>query len=137
MPRPAADQATERPAPTRSRRSNTRAIPWSGRSGRLEPGAEVLDHRPERRRREQDRLVAGDVVVERAHLVEVPGPDLGGAELLDLAVGRQQAGAVGLELAALPHDPELEREPEDLGEPLERLVGPGPHRGVARGLVEV
>jgi hypothetical protein len=33
---------------------------------------------------EQDRLVAGDVVLEDAHLGDVQGTDLGAGELLDL-----------------------------------------------------
>src|SRR5690606_7888286 len=74
----------------------------------LEEATEVVDHPVERLGGEEDRLVAGDVVVLRAHGPDVPGPDVGVAEHLDLAVGRQQPGAVGLELAVLPHDAELE-----------------------------
>ena len=43
----------------------------------------------------EDRLVVGDVVLRRAHLEEVERADVGRAELVDLAVARQQAGAVG------------------------------------------
>jgi hypothetical protein len=45
------------------------------------------------------------------------------AELLDLAVAGEDAGAVGLELAVLADDAELEREPEDVGDELQGLVG--------------
>ena len=48
---------------------------------------------------EQDRLIRGDVVVQDAHLGDVQRADLGTAELLDLPVGGQQAGAVGAQLA--------------------------------------
>ena len=45
------------------------------------------------------------------------------AELLDLAVAGEDAGAVGAELAVLVQDAELQREPEDVGDDLQGLVG--------------
>src|SRR4029453_17227318 len=68
---------------------------------RGEERRQVVDHAVERFGREQNGLVAGDVVLERAHPRDVPGPDLGAAELLDLPVRREEAAAVGLELPAL------------------------------------
>src|SRR5690606_15432040 len=87
-----------------------------------EEGAQVVDHAIERLGDEQQRLVAGDVVVLRTHGRDVPGADLGGAERLDLAVGRQQARAVGPQLAVLPQDAELEREPEHPREEVQSFV---------------
>ena len=62
-----------------------------------------------------------DVVLERRHRVEVERPDVGAAELVDLAERGQQPGAVAAQLALLPHHAELDREPEDVGEVLQRL----------------
>ena len=70
---------------------------------------------------EQDRLVVRDVVLERRHRVEVDRPDVGAAELVDLAERRQQPRAVAAQLALLVHHAELDREPEDVGEVLQRL----------------
>ena len=81
---------------------------------------------------EQHRLVVGDVVLERAHLEEVERAQVGAAELLDLAVGGEDAGAVGAHLAVLAQDAELDREPEDVGEELQRLVGLDALGGEAR-----
>jgi len=61
----------------------------------------------------QDRLVGGDVVVGGAHLADVQRAQAHRAELLDLAVARQDPGAVGAQLAVLDDDAELQREPED------------------------
>jgi hypothetical protein len=86
--------------------------------------------------REQHLLVLGDVVVERAHREEVERPDLHAAELLDLAVRREDPRAVGAQLAVLPDDAELDREPEHVGEELQRGVGLDPLRGPPGQLVE-
>src|SRR5688572_15280056 len=56
----------------------------------------------------EDRLVLRDVVLDRPHLGEVERADLHVAELLDLAVGGEDPGAVGLQLAVLVHDAELD-----------------------------
>ena len=82
----------------------------------------------------QDRLVPGDVITERAHLGDVQRPDLGAPELVDLAEGGEQPGAVGARLAGLEHDAELDREPEHGGEevaPGLRLQPPGGPAGEA------
>src|SRR4051812_10557373 len=64
----------------------------------------------------EHRLVGSDVVVGGAHLHEVERPVLHVAELLDLAVGREDARAVRAQLAVLDDDAELDREPEHLAE---------------------
>src|SRR3990170_6528109 len=60
----------------------------------------------------QDGLVARDVVFRGAHLEQVQRPQLHGAKLAELAVARQDPGAVGAQVAVLDDDAELEREPE-------------------------
>src|SRR3954453_3651802 len=67
---------------------------------------QLVDEPAHRLRRVEDRLGPGDVVFERAHLEEVDRPDLHRAELLDLAVARQDAGAVRPQLAILVEDSE-------------------------------
>ena len=79
----------------------------------------------------------GDVVVDRAHLVEVQRPDLHLAELLDLAVAGEDPGSVGAQLAVLVDDAELDREPEDVGDELHALVGLGAARRLAGEPVEL
>src|SRR6266446_5027042 len=55
----------------------------------LEEAADDLAHLVERLGAVQDRLVGGDVVVRRAHLDQVQRAQLHTAELLDLAVARE------------------------------------------------
>src|SRR5690606_26085423 len=89
------------------RRTAVRAWRWSWRASGggehpvgcrgcelVEERGQLLEHELQRRSGEEDRLVLRDVVVEGAHLSEVPLPDLGVAEDLDLAVARAQPGAV-------------------------------------------
>ena len=78
----------------------------------------------------------GDVVVLGAHRVDVERAHLAGAELLDLPVGGEDAGAVGPDLAALADGAELQREPEDAREVLEGLTGLDPPRGLAHQAIE-
>src|SRR3954447_10253360 len=102
-----------------------------------EEGAEVLDELGHGGGRVEDGLVLGDVVLERAHLEEVHGPDLHRAELLDLAVAREDAGPARAQLLVLVKDAELDREPEDVGEELETGVTLAAARGLARQQVEL
>src|SRR5689334_6531176 len=71
-----------------------------------EEPADHLAHLVERLGAVQDGLVRSDVVVGRAHLDEVERTQLHVAELLDLSVARQDAGAIGTQLAVLHHDAE-------------------------------
>src|SRR5680860_218567 len=71
----------------------------------------------------EHRLVVGDVVLQRAHLHVVDRADLHRAELIDLAVAGQDARAVGAQLALLVEHPELDREPEHVGQELQALLG--------------
>jgi hypothetical protein len=78
---------------------------------------------------EHHRLVLGDVVLLRRHGEDVERPQIGPAELLDLAVGAEDAGAIGAHVPLLADHAELDREPEDVGQELERLVGLDPLGG--------
>src|SRR5215207_7759582 len=60
----------------------------------------------------QDGLVVRDVVVDGAHLGDVQRAQLHVRELAELAVAREDPGAVGAQLAVLDDDAELQREPE-------------------------
>ena len=62
--------------------------------------------------------------------MQVERPDVHVAELVHLAVARQDAGAVGLGLAVLRDDAELDREPEHVGDELHRLVALQPQAGL-------
>ena len=62
--------------------------------------------------------------------MQVERADVHVAELVHLAVARQDAGAVGLGLAVLGHDAELDGEPEHVGDELHRLVGLEPQAGL-------
>src|SRR4051794_26856396 len=105
--------------------------------GRREELADRTEQVLGRLGRVEDRLVLRDVVLDRAHLADVDRADLHAAELLDLAVGREDAGAVGAQLAVLVHDAELEREPEDVGDELQPFVGLDALRGLAREALEL
>ena len=65
-----------------------------------------------------DGLEHGDGVLGHAGLLGVEGPRLGlvGEAVLQLAEGGEQAGPVGLDLARLAAEAELDREPVDLVE---------------------
>ena len=62
-------------------------------------------------------LADGDVVVGRGRCIEVPGADLSVTEGLDLAVARQQPGAVGAQLPVLVDDAELDWNRRSASEP--------------------
>src|SRR3954451_1142728 len=96
-----------------------------------EEPADQLAYFVERLGSVQHRLVGRDVVVGGAHLDQVERAELHTAELLDLAVAREDPGAVRAELAVLDHYAELDREPEDLGKELDVLVVGQPVRGNA------
>ncbi len=86
----------------------------------------------------QHRLVRSDVVVGDPHLDDVDRAQRHPAELLDLAIAREDPGAVCAELALfLDDDSELEREPEDLGEEQQVVPVGQPARREAGEAVEL
>src|SRR4051812_17204701 len=87
-----------------------------------EEAADHLTHLVERLTSVEDRLVLRDVVLGCSHLDQIQRAQLHPAELLDLAVAREDARAVGAQLAVLHHDTELDREPEDPGEERDVVV---------------
>src|SRR4249919_1890720 len=70
---------------------------------------------------EQHRLVVGDVVRLDAHPSDVEWPQLRPFDLLDLPVRGEQPSTVGADLATLAYHAELQGEPEDLRNELQRL----------------
>ena len=70
---------------------------------------------------EEQRLVVRDVVGLNAHSADVKPPKVGLGDLLDLTVGRKQAGALRADFALLAYHAELQGEPKDLRDKLQRL----------------
>src|SRR3954447_1135088 len=134
---PGAGASTSRPSSTRtSGRGGDPEARGRVLVGALEEPADHLLEVIERLGREQDRLIGRDVVVGARHLADVQRPDLHPAELLDLPVGGEDAGAVGAQLALLVHHAELHREPEYVGDRLDRRVALQPRDGRSRGLLQ-
>src|SRR5918997_1169429 len=85
----------------------------------------------------QDGLVARDVVLRGAHLEQVQRAQLHRAKLAELAVARQDPGAVGTQVAVLDDDAELEREPEHAREEAQRVLVAQAARRDARTAVQL
>src|SRR5688500_19657863 len=93
-----------------------------------EEAADDLDHLGNRLGLVEDGLVVRDVVLGGPHLDEVERAVLHAAELVDLAVRRQDPGSVSAHLAVLVDDAELEREPEHPAQEDEALFALEPVR---------